>query len=117
VTGSADLFSLGVVLYELVSGELPIGAFRPLSKRAHGIPPALDAVVSRLLAYEPAGRFADAAGAAAALQDVLQEMLVPPAGRAAAPRETGRGAFLDWLVERLTAEGEEGGGGGRGEGT
>jgi serine/threonine protein kinase len=69
--GRADLFSLGVVLYELLTGENPFAAVMPKdiwdkivksdppkpSRIAPEIPKALDAVVSRALSKNPDKRY------------------------------------------------------------
>ena len=72
--GRADIFSLGVVFYEAVSGTHPFrsGNFLetcerivretplPLSRQNHRVPPALDRIVSKMLAKDPGDRYATA---------------------------------------------------------
>lgn len=75
VRPQSDLYSLGVVLYEMLTGELPYNADTPIGiamKHVNGelrppvevdpsIPAGINAVVMRLLARHPEDRYADAA--------------------------------------------------------
>jgi serine/threonine protein kinase len=80
VDARADVYALGCVLYECVTGRAPFSGRSeaqilwghvqetpaPPSQLRPGVPPALDAVVGRALAKDPGQRFASAGELAAA---------------------------------------------------
>jgi serine/threonine-protein kinase len=67
VDGRADLYSVAVILYEMLMQELPVGRFQLPSRRLPKLDKRIDDILEKALAPEPAGRFQTAKELAAAL--------------------------------------------------
>jgi serine/threonine-protein kinase len=88
IDGRSDLYSLGVVAYQMLAGELPFQASStpamlvkhlserpmPIEQRRPDVPPDLAAIVMRLLEKEPQNRFAGADE----LEGMLRGTIAPP---------------------------------------
>jgi eukaryotic-like serine/threonine-protein kinase len=86
VTAAADLYALGAVLYELLTGTPPHGTgpttellarhrhatVTPVRNLAPDVPPALETIVMRCLARDPRYRPSSAAALAHALADAVE---------------------------------------------
>lgn len=129
VDARADLYALGCMLYELVTGRRPFVADTvakvlekhltdaplPPSERAEGVPKGLDALILRLMAKKPRERLGYADDVAAALVELGAEQPRQSEESAARaylyrPEIAGRREVLESIAEHLEeARGGQGG--------
>ena len=116
VSETSDLYAVGVVLYELLTGGVPFEGESavtialkqvsaeptPPSLRNPEVTPALDAVVMRSLAKDPQARFASADEFIAALAQAREGIAPAPAFNGVPPTQTAAAAAL--VVPPLPAE-------------
>jgi predicted Ser/Thr protein kinase len=80
----ADIFSLGVVFYEMLTGELPLGKFGPPSSRKVEVDVRLDDVVLRALEKDPELRYQHASQVKTAVDNIASSTAPPPVSDAKA---------------------------------
>jgi len=113
----SDLFSLGVVLYEIFSGKRPfqkdtapetmaaILKEEPaeLSGVDKPVPPGLDRIVRHCIEKEPTTRFQTAQDLGFALEDLSRQLAARPPGHPAAARPFPRAVWIAVAIAALVA--------------
>ena len=108
----ADLYSAGIVLYELLTGQVPFDGEAPISiaikqinerpvpprQLEPGIPPALEAVVLRALEKDPARRYQNAEEFIAALEQARRAPARPVVVEEAPVEEERRTRWWIWAI-------------------
>lgn len=82
VDGRSDLYSVGVILYEAILGDLPLGRFALPSERHFDAPESLDLLLSKALSREPEKRYQSATDFDQALSLIEEDLVTYQ------PRET-----------------------------
>jgi serine/threonine protein kinase len=92
--GRADLYSVGVMLYHLLTGQIPRGRFEGPSSRVEGLDPRIDAIVDRAMQADRERRYSTARELRADLDRILTEPLPPARPR----RRSAAGLGKGWLL-------------------
>jgi serine/threonine-protein kinase len=83
----ADIYSLGVVFYELLTGDVPMGRFDPPSHKVQ-IDVRLDEVVLRTLAEEPGKRYQRASEVKTDVEGISRTAAAAPPASPPPPRQS-----------------------------
>lgn len=96
ISQATDVYAAGICLFEMLTGATPYAgedpravayrrlheAIPPVSTATPGLPPAIDELVARATATDPADRYADAAEFLAAVRAARRALPTPPPSRA-----------------------------------
>lgn len=84
IDGRADLFAIGVMLYQMLTGVVPRGAWKPASLIVPGLDRRFDEIIDRAMQPEPSDRYQSAGEFRRDLDVILMTPVVKERGESSA---------------------------------
>ncbi|WP_395742401.1 protein kinase domain-containing protein [Prosthecobacter sp.] len=90
VDGRADLYAVGVMLYQMLTGQIPRGAWQPASVLSPGTDRRFDQIITKAMQYDREARYQSSGEIRQDLDAILSAPQAPsrPPGQAAAPQQS-----------------------------
>jgi serine/threonine protein kinase len=100
----SDIYSLGVILYEVLAGQVPAGTYEPPSKLNGKLDKRLDSIIAKCLKASPADRYQGASELISELEPLAAPSLSSLPRKRRATQRLGDALRRSARLGRLTAE-------------